>query len=146
MCRNLWSMCWAYIQMTSLRYGCGYVPSDFNLQARINRRRVVRFPMILHVVYFPYSRLLPGLREWASYQIRKIAGCASAGNAGNVFPRHRGLVTPTCITARARRMCRDGCRDRLLAVSFEVGGGENIPGACATGNFTYLVRGPCQDE
>ena len=23
---------------------------------------------------------------WASYQIRKIAGCANAGNAGNVFP------------------------------------------------------------
>ena len=42
------------------------------------------------------------------------------------FPRHRGLVTPTCIT-------------------FEVGGGENvpgIPGVCATHNFTYLDRGP----
>ena len=24
--------------------------------------------------------------EWASYQIRQIAGCACAGNAGNVFP------------------------------------------------------------
>ena len=41
---------------------------------------------------------------------------------------------------------RDACRDRYLAVSFEVGGGENvpgIPGACATCNFAYLVRGPC---
>ena len=27
------------------------------------------------------------LQQWASYQIRKIAGCACAGNAGNVF-RH----------------------------------------------------------
>ena len=47
------------------------------------------------------------------------------------FPRHRGLAIPTCITARA--------------VSYEVGGGENvpgIPGACAILNFTYLVRGP----
>ena len=26
---------------------------------------------------------------WASYQMRKIAGCACAGNAGNVFPRRR---------------------------------------------------------
>ena len=26
---------------------------------------------------------------WASYQIRKIAGCACAGNAGNVPPRRR---------------------------------------------------------
>ena len=28
-------------------------------------------------------------QQWASYQIRKIAGWACAGNAGNVFPRHR---------------------------------------------------------
>ena len=26
------------------------------------------------------------MAPWASYQIRKIAGCACAGNAGNVFP------------------------------------------------------------
>ena len=61
------------------------------------------------------------------------------------FPRHRGLAIPTCITSRAERMCRDACRDRWQAVSFEVGSGENvpgIPGACATRNFTYLVRGP----
>ena len=30
-----------------------------------------------------------GMYQWASYQIRKIAGCACAGNAGNVFPRRR---------------------------------------------------------
>ena len=33
----------------------------------------------------------------------------------------------------------------LTRVSFEVGGGENVPGitgACAIRNFTYLVRGP----
>ena len=46
-------------------------------------------------------------------------------------PRHYGLTIPTCITAGA--------------VSFEVGGGENvpdIPGACATCNFAYMIRGP----
>ena len=37
------------------------------------------------------------------------------------FPRHRGLAIPTCITARTSRTCRD-------AVSFGVGGGENVPG------------------
>ena len=37
--------------------------------------------------------------------------------------------------------CRDACRDRLLAVSFEIGGGENVPGAWTTRNFSYLVRG-----
>ena len=40
------------------------------------------------------------------------------------FPRHRGLAIPTCITARASHTCRDSYRDRLLAVSFDVGGGE----------------------
>ena len=54
---------------------------------------------------------------WASYQIRKIAGCACAGNAGNVYPTtdfngNRWLAIPTCFTARAWRTCRDACRDR----------------------------------
>ena len=26
------------------------------------------------------------IASWASYQMRKIAGCACVGNAGNVFP------------------------------------------------------------
>ena len=63
------------------------------------------------------------------------------------FPRHRGLAIPTCITARAWRTCHDACRDRLLAVSFEVGGVENVPGfpgACATSNVACLVRDPWQ--
>ena len=46
---------------------------------------------------------------WASYQIRKIAVCACAGNAKNVFPPHHGLAIPTCITVRV--WC-DACRDR----------------------------------
>ena len=45
---------------------------------------------------------------WASWQIRKIAGCACTGR----FTRHRGLTIPTCITARAWRTCPDACRDR----------------------------------
>ena len=62
------------------------------------------------------------------------------------FPRNHGPATPTCITARAWRTCCDAYRDRSLAVSFEVGGGESapgIPGACATVNFMHLIRGPC---
>ena len=46
----------------------------------------------------------------------------------------------TCVTPVL--WCMSGS---LTAVSFEVGGGENvpgIPGACATQNFTYLARGP----
>ena len=59
------------------------------------------------------------------------------------FPYHRikmkPLVSdPACITARASRTCRGECRDRLIRNV-----GENvpgIPGACATRNFTYLIR------
>ena len=53
----------------------------------------------------------------AYYRIRKIAGCARAGNAGNVFPAtdlkgNRELAIPAWITACASRMCQDACRDR----------------------------------
>ena len=99
--------------------------------------------------YMSVTKALPEpmlhLFQWASFQISKIAGCLCAWECSERFPRNRGLAMPTCITARTWRTCRDACRDRQLAVSFEVGGGENvpgIPGACATSNFTYLVRGP----
>ena len=74
------------------------------------------------------------LVEWASYQIRKIAGCACAGNAGNVFPRRRiqrktrvsdpGMHHGSCVTHVP--WCMSGLLTR--------GGGKNvpgIPGACA---------------
>ena len=73
-------------------------------------------------------------RRWASYQIRKIAGCACAGNAGNVSPRRRFQMKPlvsdpgmhhgTCVTHVP--WCMSG--------SLTCGDGENvpgIPGACA---------------
>ena len=47
------------------------------------------------------------------------------------FPRHRGLAIPTSIKARVWRACRDASTDRWLAVSFEVSGGENVPGISA---------------
>ena len=71
---------------------------------------------------------------WASYQIRKIAGCACAGNAVNVFARRRfqrkplvsdpGMHHGTCVTHVP--WCMPG--------SLTCGDGENvpgIPGACA---------------
>ena len=78
--------------------------------------------------------------QLASYQIRKIAGCACAGNAGNVFlatnfKGNRWLAIPACITPRAS--CISGSLTR--------GAGENvpsIPAASATRSFTYLARGP----
>ena len=75
-----------------------------------------------------------GTHPWASYQINKIAGCACAGNAGNVFPRRRFKRKPlvsdpsmhhgTCVTHVP--WCMSG--------SLTCGDGENvpgIPGACA---------------
>ena len=72
--------------------------------------------------------------QWASCQIRKIVGCACAGNAGNVFPTRRlqrkplvsdpGMHHSTCVTHVP------WCMSGLLTC----GGGENvpgIPGACA---------------
>ena len=64
----------------------------------------------------------PSSGTWASYQIRKIAGCACTGNAGNVSPAtnfkgNRLLAIPACITARLWRTCRDACRDSLPAVT-----------------------------
>ena len=71
---------------------------------------------------------------WASYQIRKIAGCACAGNAGYVFPSRRiqrkplvsdpGMPHGTCVTHVPWGM----------SGSLTCGDGENvpgIPGACA---------------
>ena len=85
------------------------------------------------------------LRQWASYQIFKTAGCACAGNAGNVFSRHRlqrkplvsdpGMHHGTCVTHVP--WCLPGSLTR--------GDRENIPGitsACATIRLTYLARGP----
>ena len=83
--------------------------------------------------------------EWTSYQIRNIVGCCTCtGNAGSVYPPSQ-LPIPTYITARAWCTCRDACRNHYLAVSLEVGGGENVPsmpGARATRNAVYLVRTP----
>ena len=78
--------------------------------------------------------------KWASYQIRKIAGCACAGITGNVFPatrfqrkslvsdhgRHHGTCVTGSLTHGGRKIV------------------PGIPGACATPNFTYLIRGTYQ--
>ena len=101
---------------------------------------------LIFIMLTPYLKISS---LWASCHIRKIAGCACAGNAGNVFPHRRlqkkplvsdlGMHHGTCVTHVP--WCISGSLTR--------GGGGNVPGipsACATRNFTYLVRGPCWDE
>ena len=72
--------------------------------------------------------------QWASYQIRKIAGCACAGNAGNVSPRRQfqrkplvsdpGMHHGTCVTHVP--WCMSG------SLTCDDGGNvPGIPGACA---------------
>ena len=98
----------------------------------------------MHCVTWKEGSLL-----WASYRIRKIAGCACAGNTGKCFPRQRsqrkllvsdpGMHHGTCVTHVP--WCMPGSLTR--------GGEENvpgIPGAYATLVFTYLVRGPLRDS
>ena len=55
---------------------------------------------------------------WASYQIRKMAGCACAGNVGNIFPRRRIQRKPQVSDPGMHHgTCRDACRDCLPAVA-----------------------------
>ena len=79
--------------------------------------------------------------QWASYQIRKIAGCACAGNAGNVSPRRRlqrkplvsdpGMHHGTCVTHVP--WCMSG--------SFNCGDGETFPAFPAHAHPQICVSG-----
>ena len=92
----------------------------------------------------PWRLSSVGPQPWASYQIHEIAGCACAGNAGNVFPAtdfrkppvsYPGMHHGTCVTHVP--WCMSGSLTR--------GGEENvpaIPGACAIHNFMYMSKGP----
>ena len=74
-------------------------------------------------------------------------GCACAGNAGNVFPVTAGKRSRHASrhVRHARAVIHAGIAN--LRFPLKSAAGENvpgIPGACATCNFTYLVRGPCR--
>ena len=87
----------------------------------------------------------------ASYQIRKIAGCACAGNTGNVVPPPRvsnpDIHHDVCMTHVS--WCMPGSLTNGCLWSQCHGVGENVPGipsACTTRNFTHLVRGSCVEN
>ena len=80
--------------------------------------------------------------SYASYQIRKIAGCSCAENAQNAFPANAGWRSRHASrhVRDARTVMHAGIAN--LRIHFEVGGGEKvpgIPGACAKHNFTYMA-------
>ena len=75
----------------------------------------------------------------------QICGCACAGNAGNVFPVTAGKRSRHASrhVRHARAVMHAGIANQRFPLKSAAG--ENvpgIPGACATCNFTYLVRGP----
>ena len=75
-------------------------------------------------------------------------GCACARNAGNVFPVTAGERSwhASRHVRHARAVMHAGIANYRFPLKSPAG--ENvtgIPGACATCNFTYLVRGPCPD-
>ena len=123
-----------------------------------NRDKTTRNKRILFVLSSSLQFASRGLSErfcqvfqWTSYRIRKIAGCAGMRwECRGRFPHHRLKKTPlsdphmhhgTCVTHVP--WCMSG--------SLTHGGEENvpgtgIPGAWATRNATYLVRGPWYDQ
>ena len=79
----------------------------------------------------PISQWCPNAREQ----------CAKFANRFNIY---MSLYGPLARYAQLRVRMRRECRERFPLKS---AAGENvpgIPGACATCNFTYLVRGPLQ--
>ena len=98
------------------------------------------------IAYWPYWGKGPLLLTRTAYQIRKIACCACAGNAGNVLPAtdfkveeaaisDPGMHHGTCVTHVVMHV---GIANPRWQRSV-----SGIPGAWATCNFTYLARGPC---
>ena len=98
-----------------------------------------------NVIFSPIT-----LHPWASYQIRKVAGCACAVNMwmpGTFFPAtdfngNRYLAIPACITARAWRTCV-----MHVGIAYQRRRGKRswYSRSMRTRNFTYLTRGPCRD-
>ena len=114
---NWFAISFKYLQY--IRSIMGKVRTDFHGIFRICRAwyiivEILGMFRITTLIQEFFSNLLG---EWTSYQIRKTAGCACAGNAGNVFPAtdfkgNHQLVIPACITTRASRTCRDAFWDR----------------------------------
>ena len=105
---------------------------SFSIQWRYRTSQITCHSTICTSVYS--SWLQSKCPQWASYQIRKIAGCACAGNAGNGFPR-RGFQRKLLVSDPG--MHHDTCVTHVpwcMPWSPTCGNGENvpgIPGACA---------------
>ena len=95
---------------------------------------------------FPWRRNGPLARYF------KLRVAHAPGMPGTFSPPPRvsdpDMHHDMCITHMPRCM-PESLTPESVMISFEVGGGENvpgIPGACTTRNFAYLVRGPWQNS
>ena len=141
-------------------FRCAYDPFTFLYQPKLTRGSVIKWKPVfwyfttIHIKVAHYQ-INPRCTEcilrkrdvfpWASYQIRKIAGCACAGNAGKVLSRHRLQRKPIVSDPGMHHGTCDAHVPWCMLESLNRGGGENapgIPGACAAHSFTYLSRGP----
>ena len=87
-----------------------------------------------------YSFIMVNI-AWASYQIRKIAGCACAGNAGNVSPRRR-LQRKTLVSDPV--MHHGTCVTHVpwcMSGSLTSCGGETFPAFPAHAHPQFYVSG-----
>ena len=77
---------------------------------------------------------LISVMAWASYQIRKTAGCACVGNAGNIFPCRRLQSKPLVSDPDMHHGTSVTHVPWCMSRSLTHGDGENVrgvPGGCA---------------
>ena len=136
---NEQSTCWWYDITFIWRYCHGTIP-----QLIINNGTWCNTAYSCKQRYTINATVFKKTKIWTSYQIRKIAGCACAEIAGNVYPPPRvsdpDMHHGTCVTHVPR--CMPGSLTSGFIRSQWRGNFRGIPGACTIRNFTYLVRGP----
>ena len=135
---NVWQLPVTF--MVKLWCIMGYAARIWALYLHVNPRKFQESAMREEVIFVTLSLIDKATaRSWASCQIRKIAGCACAGNAGNVSPRRRFQTKPlvsdpgmhhgTCVTHGIAYLWWRGKRSRHSR-------------RMRTRNFAYLARGP----
>ena len=114
-----------------------YVPGQWKMAGCILRMiHATSFWQLMTCQTMESGHLLLKYGAWASYQIHKIAGCACAGNAGNVFPRRRFQRKPLVSDPDMHHGMCVAHVPWCMSGSLTCGNGENvpgIPGACAPG-------------
>ena len=114
--------------------------------------RTVRFTMwkvtswTTHLILKATALRIGRTCPWTSYQIRRIAGCACAGNAGNVFPPRVSdpdLHHGTCVTHVP--WCIPGSLTSGFLWRRWWGKRPRLSRRMRNPQFSYLVRGPWAD-